>query len=55
VANLTRRDAQEFLALAAALPLAIHARPYRLADANKALDDLRAGAISGAAVLTIDH
>jgi alcohol dehydrogenase, propanol-preferring len=55
VANLTRRDAVEFLALAASLPLAVHARPYRLADANQALDDLRAGAISGAAVLTIDN
>jgi propanol-preferring alcohol dehydrogenase len=55
VANLTRRDAREFLALAATIPLAIHARPYRLADANQALDDLRAGTITGAAVLTIDH
>jgi len=55
VANLTRRDAREFLALAATIPLVIHARPYRLADANQALDDLRAGTVTGAAVLTIDH
>jgi propanol-preferring alcohol dehydrogenase len=55
VANLTRRDAREFLALAGATPLAVHTRPYRLADANRALDDLRAGSFTGAAVLTFDH
>jgi propanol-preferring alcohol dehydrogenase len=53
VANLTRRDASEFLALAAAVPLAIHTRTYALAAANTALADLRAGRIEGAAVLTI--
>jgi propanol-preferring alcohol dehydrogenase len=55
VANLTRGDAREFLALARALPLAVHAHPYRLADANIALDDLRCGRITGAAVLTFEH
>ena len=54
VANLTRRDGVEFLALAASIPLAIHARAYPLAAANTALADLRAGRIEGAAVLTID-
>ena len=54
VANLTRRDGVEFLALAASLPLTIHTRTYPLADANAALADLRAGRIEGAAVLTID-
>ena len=54
VANLTRRDGAEFLALAAPIPLAIHARAYPLAEANAALADLRAGRIEGAAVLTID-
>jgi propanol-preferring alcohol dehydrogenase len=54
VANLTRRDGAEFLALAASIPLAIHARAYPLAEANAALADLRAGRIEGAAVLTID-
>jgi len=54
VANLTRRDAREFLALAASLPLAIHAQTYPLAAANAALSDLRAGRIEGAAVLTFD-
>jgi propanol-preferring alcohol dehydrogenase len=55
VANLTRRDGVEFLALAASLPLAIHARAYPLAAANAALSDLRASRIEGAAVLTIDR
>jgi len=53
VANLTRRDAREFLSLAASLPLSVHARPYPLSDANQALADLRSGSIDGAAVLTI--
>ena len=53
VANLTRQDATEFLTLAATVPLAVHARRYPLAEANAALADLRAGRISGAAVLTI--
>jgi propanol-preferring alcohol dehydrogenase len=51
VANLTRRDAEEFLALAADIPLRTHIRVYPLGDANRALDDLRAGRLSGAAVL----
>jgi alcohol dehydrogenase, propanol-preferring len=55
VANLTRLDAPEFLALAATTPLVVHAHPYRLADANHALEDLRAGNITGAAVLTCDR
>ena len=55
VANLTRGDAREFLALAATIPLSVHAQCYRLADANRALEDLRAGTITGAAVLTCDR
>jgi propanol-preferring alcohol dehydrogenase len=51
VANLTRRDARDFLALAAEIPLNTHVRPYPLGDANRALSDLRAGHLSGAAVL----
>ena len=51
VANLTRHDAREFLALAADVPLRIHVHEYPLSDANQALDDLRAGRLSGAAVL----
>jgi alcohol dehydrogenase, propanol-preferring len=55
VANLTRADAKEFLALVRTMPLTVHAHPYRLADANSALDDLRRGRITGAAVLTLEH
>ena len=51
VANLTRQDAREFLALAAELPLNTHVHAYALTDANRALSDLRAGRLSGAAVL----
>jgi propanol-preferring alcohol dehydrogenase len=51
VANLTRQDAREFLALAAQVPMQTSVRAYRLADANRALDDLRSGRLSGAAVL----
>ena len=51
VANLTRADAEEFLTLAAHIPLRMHVLVYALADANQALSDLRAGRLSGAAVL----
>jgi len=51
VANLTRRDAEEFLALAAETPLATHTVSFRLAEANQALAKLRAGDLQGAAVL----
>ena len=51
VANLTRQDAAEFLALAARTRIKTHVVEYPLAAANRALDDLRAGRIQGAAVL----
>jgi len=51
VANLTRADAREFLALAAEVPILTHVRPYSLMEANRALDDLRSGRLSGAAVI----
>jgi propanol-preferring alcohol dehydrogenase len=51
IANLTRRDAEEFLALAPRVPVKTTTRPYPLARANEALDDLRAGRLEGAAVL----
>jgi propanol-preferring alcohol dehydrogenase len=54
VANLTRRDGEEFFALAAEIPLRISTTPYPLAQANRALDDLRAGRLHGAAVLTAE-
>ena len=51
VANLTRRDGEEFLALAARAGIRGHGRPYPLASANEALADLREGRLEGAAVL----
>ena len=51
VANLTRQDARDFLALAPKVPVRTEVRPYRLTAANTALADLREGRIEGAAVL----
>ncbi|MGD9863129.1 MAG: zinc-dependent alcohol dehydrogenase family protein [Pseudodonghicola sp.] len=51
VANLTRRDGDEFFPLAAAAGVRTETVPYPLAEANAALDDLRAGRLQGAAVL----
>ena len=51
VANLTRQDAREFLALAPRVPVRTHVQTYELADANRALQNLRAGTVTGAAVL----
>jgi alcohol dehydrogenase, propanol-preferring len=53
VANLTRQDAVDFLALAPSVPVRTHTEPFPLADANTALDRLRAGQLSGAAVLVM--
>ncbi|HEX4837569.1 MAG TPA: zinc-dependent alcohol dehydrogenase family protein [Solirubrobacteraceae bacterium] len=51
VANLTRADAEEFLALAPEVPVHTHVTSYSLEDAGKALEDLRAGSFTGAAVI----
>jgi len=51
VANLTRRDGREFLAVAHACGIVTHTTTYPLARANEALADLRAGRYDGAAVL----
>ncbi|MGA2863728.1 MAG: zinc-dependent alcohol dehydrogenase family protein [Verrucomicrobiota bacterium] len=51
VANLTRRDAEEFLALAPRVPVRTTVETFPLAQANDALERLRAGRIHGAAVL----
>nr|WP_241003923.1 zinc-dependent alcohol dehydrogenase family protein [Magnetospirillum aberrantis] len=51
VANLTRRDGDEFMALAAKIPLHMETTAYALSDANQALSDLRDGRLTGAAVL----
>ncbi len=53
VANLTRRDGEEFLALAPEVPIRTRVAPFPLVEANKALDSLREGRLSGAAVVVI--
>jgi propanol-preferring alcohol dehydrogenase len=54
VANLTRRDGLEFLALAPQVPVRTQVEVLPLAQANEALDKLRTGKIQGAAVLSVD-
>ena len=51
VANLTRQDGEEFLALAPTIPVHTTTQAYPLAQANEALADLRDGRLTGAAVL----
>jgi propanol-preferring alcohol dehydrogenase len=53
VANLTRQDGEEFLEIAPKVPVKTTVTPYKLEDANQALDDLRSGRLDGAAVLKI--
>jgi propanol-preferring alcohol dehydrogenase len=53
VANLTRKDGEEFLALAPRVPVRTQIQTYPLGEANQALDDLRSGRIKGAAVLVV--
>jgi len=53
VANLTRRDGEEFLALAPQVPVRTATQSFPLAEANAALAALREGRITGAAVLTM--
>jgi alcohol dehydrogenase, propanol-preferring len=53
VANLTRDDGHEFLALAREVPVHTTVTEYALADAERALSDLRAGRFSGSAVLVV--
>jgi propanol-preferring alcohol dehydrogenase len=53
VANLTRQDAEQFLALAPRVPVRTAVVPYPLERANEALADLREGRMRGAAVLVV--
>jgi propanol-preferring alcohol dehydrogenase len=55
VANLTRGDGEAFFAIAARVPIRTTVTRYALADANRALDDLRAGRVRGAAVLAVSR
>ncbi|ARV60096.1 alcohol dehydrogenase [Nostocales cyanobacterium HT-58-2] len=54
VANLTRKDGEEFLALAPQVPIRTEINPFPLNQANEALDAIRNGKIKGTAVLVID-
>ncbi len=54
VANLTREDARELLALAPRVPVRTHVTIYPLEDAWSALEDLRGGRLDGAAVVVPD-
>jgi alcohol dehydrogenase, propanol-preferring len=53
VANLTRRDGEEFMQLAPRVPVRTHIEEHPLERANEALDRLRSGAVQGAAVLRV--
>ena len=53
VANLTRRDGEEFLSLAPQVPVKTEVHPYPLERTNDALDDLRQGRLHGAAVIIL--
>jgi propanol-preferring alcohol dehydrogenase len=55
VANVTHRDIEEFLPIAAEIPLRVAVQTYPLAKANQALNDLRAGHVRGAKVLIISE
>ena len=55
VANLTRRDGEEFLALAPQVPVRTHVERFPLECAGEALARMRGGAITGAAVLVVDQ
>jgi propanol-preferring alcohol dehydrogenase len=54
VANLTRADGEEFLALAPEVPVRTEVRSFPLSEANEAIAALRGGEIRGAAVLVVD-
>ena len=53
VANLTRRDGDEFLEIAPRVPVRTHTETFALGEANTALDRFRAGKLKGTAVLLI--
>ena len=54
VANITRKDAQDFLLLAAEIPIIPEVREFKLEEANRVLLLLKQGGIQGAAVLRMD-
>ena len=54
VANLTRQDGEEFLALAPQVPVKTEVQAFPLEQANQALDSLRRSQLQGAAVLVVE-
>ena len=54
VANLTRKDGEDFLAIAPRVPVKTQVHIYTLEAANQALDDIRSGRLQGSAVLIVD-
>jgi len=54
VANITASDIREFLAIAADIPIAAEVQTYPLAEANRALTELKRGTVRGAKVLVMD-
>jgi propanol-preferring alcohol dehydrogenase len=54
VANVTRRDIEEFLKIAAGIPIRPEVREYPLEDANRALMELKFGSVRGAKVLRME-
>lgn len=55
VANLTRKDGEDFLKIAPEVPVKSLVNPYPLEKVNEALDDLREGRFNGAAVIVVDE
>ncbi|HEY9818256.1 MAG TPA: hypothetical protein V6D20_20985, partial [Candidatus Obscuribacterales bacterium] len=54
VANLTRKDGEDFLAVAPRVPVETQIQTYTLEAASQALDDIREGRLQGSAVLIVD-
>ena len=55
VANVTRRDGEEFLALAPKVPVRTEVHRYLLDETPRALSDLREGRFTGAAVVAVER
>lgn len=55
VANLTRQDGEEFMALAPRIPIRTEVTPFALEQANEALSALREGRLEGAGVVVVDQ
>jgi propanol-preferring alcohol dehydrogenase len=55
VANNTRKDGEDFLRIAAEIPIRMHTQVFPLSEANRALNALKNDAIEGAAVLHVSE